>query len=395
MVKRRSRGEGSIYWDAKRQRWVAEITVGYRPNGKRITRKRSGGNKTEAKDKLKELIREFEDDGTVSAGGYIVEDAVRDWFRFGLNNRTESTRQKLTILAEQHVVPALGVRKLEAPTRANELSADDVDAWLEEKSEVLATRTLQDLRSIVQRSINRAQRRGKVKRNVVLLCDELPKGREGRPSKSLTMPEAEAVLHAAETDDSTIGAYIVTSLLTGARTEEARPLVWPLVDLDGAPDAMPPVPPYIMVWRSVRAGGDTKTRKSKRSLALPQRAVDALVAQRERQAVHRERVGKRWKDHNLVFASEAGTEMSAANVRRAVRRILRTAGLEAGEWTPRELRHSFVSLLSDSGMSVEDIARLVGHTGTTVTERVYRHQLRPVIEHGAVAMDRIFPVAGE
>jgi hypothetical protein len=40
---------------------------------------------------------------------------------------------------------------------------------------------------------------------------------------------------------------------------------------------------------------------------------------------------------------------------------------------------------------LEDIARLVGHQTTTVTEAVYRHQLRPVIEDGASAMDRIFP----
>lgn len=59
-------------------------------------------------------------------------------------------------------------------------------------------------------------------------------------------------------------------------------------------------------------------------------------------------------------------------------------------WTPRELRHSFVSLLSDNGMRLEDIAELCGHAGTRVTEAVYRHQLRPVLLTGAVAMDRIF-----
>jgi integrase len=56
----------------------------------------------------------------------------------------------------------------------------------------------------------------------------------------------------------------------------------------------------------------------------------------------------------------------------------------------RDLRHSFVSLLSDSGMPLEQIARLLGHNGTAVTERVYRHQLRPVLEEGAAAMDGIF-----
>jgi integrase len=54
------------------------------------------------------------------------------------------------------------------------------------------------------------------------------------------------------------------------------------------------------------------------------------------------------------------------------------------------LRHSFVSLLSDHGVPIEKIADLVGHSGTTVTEKVYRHQLRPVLLTGAVVMDNIF-----
>ncbi|GAA3032115.1 hypothetical protein GCM10017559_69140 [Streptosporangium longisporum] len=39
---------------------------------------------------------------------------------------------------------------------------------------------------------------------------------------------------------------------------------------------------------------------------------------------------------------------------------------------------------------LEDIARLVGHSGTAVTEAVYRKQIRPVLLGGAEAMDRIF-----
>ena len=55
------------------------------------------------------------------------------------------------------------------------------------------------------------------------------------------------------------------------------------------------------------------------------------------------------------------------------------------------MRHSFVSLLSDAGMPLENIAWLVGHVGTTTTETVYRKQIRPVVLDGATAMDRIFP----
>jgi integrase len=63
--------------------------------------------------------------------------------------------------------------------------------------------------------------------------------------------------------------------------------------------------------------------------------------------------------------------------------------LKPAEWTPRELRHWFVSLLSDSGIPIEEISRLVGHISTTVAEQVYRHQIRPVVQDGAIAMDRL------
>jgi integrase len=285
------------------------------------------------------------------------------------------------ILANQHVIPALGARKL------SELSAEDVDRWLAEKAQTLSTSTVQRIRSILSRALARAQARDKVKRNVVLLC-ATPTGKIDRPSKALSLAEAESLLRAAE--GSTMGAYVVLSLLTGARTEELRALTWAHVDLDGDPHATPPVPPHIMVWRSVRAGGDTKTRKSRRTLALPLRCVSELRAHRTRQAAARRLAGDGWQDNDLVCASEAGTPLDAANVRRGFRRIGDAAGLTAKDWTPRELRHSFVSLLSDSGVPIEQISRLVGHSGTAVTELVYRKQIRPVLDDGATVMDRIF-----
>ena len=69
----------------------------------------------------------------------------------------------------------------------------------------------------------------------------------------------------------------------------------------------------------------------------------------------------------------------------------RRCALDPQEWTPRELRHSFVSLLSDAEVPIERISRLVGHSSTVTTETIYRKQIRPVIVHGADVMDRIFP----
>ena len=52
--------------------------------------------------------------------------------------------------------------------------------------------------------------------------------------------------------------------------------------------------------------------------------------------------------------------------------VVAAAGLDPHEWTPRELRHSFVSLLSDADVPIEQISRLVGHSSSTTTETVYR-----------------------
>ena len=156
-------------------------------------------------------------------------------------------------------------------------------------------------------------------------------------------------------------------------------------------DAEQTTPPHVEVWRSVRVGGDTKTRRSRRTLALPSRCVDALRNQHDRQAAERASAGARWQDHGLVFPSSVGTPMSAGNARRSFRSALKLVpDLSPMEWTPRELRHSFFSVLSDPGVPLEEISRLVGHAGTTVTELVYRHQLKPVIQTGATVMDRLF-----
>jgi len=82
-------------------------------------------------------------------------------------------------------------------------------------------------------------------------------------------------------------------------------------------------------------------------------------------------------------------------VRRAFRKVAEAAGLESTKWTPRELRHSFVSLLSSKGVRIEDISRLVGHASTTVAEKVYRHELRPVITEGATKMDEALSQPGK
>ena len=255
----------------------------------------------------------------------------------------------------------------------------------------------------LKRAIRHAEANDLVSRNVAALADT-PKGQHGRPSKSLTLDQAVAVITAARTlpvmelrpglkdvrrPAELMHAYIVLSLLAGIRTEEARALRWAHVDLDGDPAARPPVPPHVAVWRSVRAHGETKTERSRRTLGLPAVAVQALRAWPDSQAGERLAAGDDWQDTGLVFTTHLGAALDAGNVRKMFKRVCTEAGIGDG-WTPRELRTSFVSLMSHHGVSIEEIARLVGHASTRTTEIVYRRELRPVITTGAEIMDQLF-----
>ncbi|HXA62869.1 MAG TPA: tyrosine-type recombinase/integrase [Streptosporangiaceae bacterium] len=126
---------------------------------------------------------------------------------------------------------------------------------------------------------------------------------------------------------------------------------------------------------------------------LPERCVTALRALWDQQLTTRAAAGDAWENNDLVFATRTGRKLSAGNVRREFRRVITKAGLVGTDWTPRELRHSFVSLLSDSGMPVEQISRLVGHRGTAVTETAYRLQIRPQRPKRAGSDDRNRPLS--
>jgi integrase len=357
------------------------ISLGFAPDGKRIRRKVRGQSKADVKAKLQALHGELHE-GLHTSATYTVRQAVEDWLANGLDGRSAKTISTYREVTDP-LIALIGSAKL------RDLTAPQVRSALVKLSADRSTRTLQITRNVLVRAIRLAEANDLVGRNVASLVS-VPTGTAGRPSKSLTLEQAKSLIEHAR--KSRLYAYVMLCLLTGCRTEEARALRWDHVGLDGDPDADPPVPPHVAVWRSVRAHGDVKTKRSRRTLRLPAAAVEALKAQRVQQSEERLRAGPRWQDGGLVFASRVGTPLDAAHVRRAFKEICEDAGI-GSDWTPRELRHTFVSIMSEQGVRVEEIAHLVGHSNTSTTETVYRMELRPVISTGAEIMDNIFGVA--
>jgi integrase len=151
-----------------------------------------------------------------SSATYTVEQAVADWLADRLEGRSETTKKLYTGLLRS-LNQVIGAKPLRA------LTARDVRAALQELATRFSTRSLQITRNSLERAIAHAQVNDLVGRNVAALA-KVPRGRAGRPSKSLTLEQAKRLLAAAE--GTRWHAYVALSLLVGIRTEEARALRW-------------------------------------------------------------------------------------------------------------------------------------------------------------------------
>lgn len=240
----------------------------------------------------------------------------------------------------------------------------------------LSAASLRKVRGTLRRAIDFSIRRGEIGTNVAAVATIPTETKPKRSRRSLSPDEARTLLDAFTTER--LGAMFATSLLVGLRPGEAAGLWWEDLDLDAG---------LVNVTRGVRLVNgraeivdDLKTERSKRTIGLPVELVDRLKVHRREQTVER-LAASTWLDERLVFSSPRGGILSPPNVRRDLERIC--VERDVDPVTPNELRHSCASLLSDEGVSNEELADLLGHTTTRMVDQTYRHRIRPVVDVAA------------
>jgi len=103
--------------------------------------------------------------------------------------------------------------------------------------------------------------------------------------------------------------------------------------------------------------------------------ADALLSHRQKQNIHRLRLGKKYENDGLVFASEIGTPLSQRNLKhRHLALIMKRAKID-GPINLYRLRHSFVTLSILSGADVKSVSRAAGHSSVAFTQDTYQHVL--------------------
>ena len=146
------------------------------------------------------------------------------------------------------------------------------------------------------------------------------------------------------------------------------------------------------MYQAVRELAEPKTARSRRTLTIPQFALDALLAHRARQEREKAVAGKRWKETGFVFTTTIGTPLDGPTVSRQFRRLLEQAGFRPMRF--HDLRHVCASLLLSQGTHPRLVMEMLGHSTISVTMNTYSHVIPPLRNEVANQMDKVLgPVA--
>lgn len=366
---RRSRGEGTVYYDAQRDRWIGAVTIA----GRR--RKVTGKDRTEARARLADLLAAKNTGTAVPNKRTTVRQALDAWLERGLPNRTSNGRPLAESTIERHRWSAAHLYDELGTARLVELDVTAIETMLDRLTRAGLSRASQrKVLQTLQLTLDFAEERGQVVGNVARRAEISPQAAPSVPRSALTPKDARTLLAALH--DERNGAMFAMQLLVGLRPGEAAALYW--ADITDN---------VVNVTRGVRVVGgrarvvdDLKTSESKRTIEMPGELVAMLAEHRAAQIIER-LAAPSWVDERLVFASPTGNVLSPPNTRRQLADICQRAGVPATR--PNELRHSCASLLSDAGVPNELIADLLGHTSTRMVDQTYRHRLRPIVDVAA------------
>ncbi len=378
--KRRARDSGSVYYAKKARRWEAVITVTDPDTGARRRVKQVAPDREGAEKLLDRMIAERRESGTVARRDFTVADALDDLFRYPPATWKSAKTLSVNRTHAARLAAALGQVPLAR------LNAGMVERHL--GSEItrrrLSASTVRDELSLLRKAIERAQRDERVGHTTALLA-KMPAGAAVRQSQSMTVEQAARLLGPGLTP--WWRAWMTIGIMLGLRPGELGALSWDDIDLDAG---------VLDVRHSLHdspAGlvrGDLKTEKSRRTMQMPAAVDAALRAWRKEQAAQRLHAGPAWHDTGMIFTDGFGRAMSRHRMHRGFRRACQAAGLGDRDWQPRELRHTFISMLSHHGVDIEVIADAAGHVNSNVTRTVYRHSLSPKVSAAAVVMDSVF-----
>lgn len=182
-----------------------------------------------------------------------------------------------------------------------------------------------------------------------------------------------------EAKDEELYPIVVTTVYTGMRKGEVMALKWENVDFQKR---------RIYIKNSLcKIDGDQldekghrharyeilepKTKESIRMVPMMDEVYEALMLQRERQQMDKQRYREIYLDQGLVFTDSCGNFLPQRQFMDQYHAFLRK--YEITDIRFHDLRHTFATLLIEADVSMKVVQELLGHSTITTSMDIYTH----------------------
>ncbi len=376
-MRRRGKGEGSIYQRKEDNLWACSITL---ENGKRKTI--YGKTRKEVADKLAVLLHEQQRGMLVENSQQTVEQFLLSWLEDTQKQRIRPrTYERYKEAIHLHIIPALGHYKLQ------KLTPQHVQAFYAKKRQSgLSPATIRYYHSVLHNALSKAVKWGLVARNVCDLAE--PPRKERFEMQVLTIEQGQKFLETLR--GHKWEALYTLALVTGLRRGELLGLKWQ--DITFATGKLQVrrilsrVPTDTPGQKHRYVEAEPKTQKSRRSIEIAPFALAVLREHRMRQLEAKLKAGQLWEEHDYLFCTSLGRHLNPNHVVDELKKLLKRAGLPNIRF--HDLRHSVASLMFAMEIHPKIVQELLGHSTISITMDIYSHMLPGMQQEAVKKLDQ-------
>lgn len=207
------------------------------------------------------------------------------------------------------------------------------------------------------------------------IMDKNPNSKANKPKKEhkeknfYDVNQVKKLLDVLENESIKYKLLVVLALDSGARRSELCALRWSDIDLE---TRMMSITKSLKVFAGVVDEKTTKTESSIRTIKLSESTINLIKEYKEWQEAYKKVNGKKWKSKdNRIFTSVDGGYMHPSTCDHTLRKIVRKYNLDPICF--HELRHTYASLLINSGVDPKTVSKGLGHSDTSITMEIYTH----------------------
>jgi len=370
--------------------WAIILDIGRDPEtgGRRQKWHTFHGTKREAQRQMTHLLSELNAGTYVEPGKMLVKEYLERWLAaYAKAQVSPKSFERYAEIVRCHLIPALGRYELAAlrPLHIQGYYASAIESGRRPRrgkvlvvARALSARTVLHHHRILREALHQAVKWQMLSRNP---ADAVEPPRPVR-IEMRALDEAETARLVEASAGGRLYLPILLAVTTGARRSEILAFRWRDVDLEAGTLA---VRQSLEQTKEGLSFKEPKTQKSRRVIALPQLAIDALRRHKAEQAKIRLMLGPGYQAGDLVCCQADGRPFKPGNITNSFAELVKR--LKIPRLRFHDLRHSHATLLLRKGIHPKVVSERLGHSTVGITLDVYSHVLPGMQEEAARKVD--------